>query len=31
MPKWNQFIPDEIEYDFENDKLRVHRDGRIKI
>ena len=25
MPKWDQFIPDEIEYDFENDKLYVHR------
>jgi uncharacterized DUF497 family protein len=25
MTKWNQFIPDVIEYDFENDKLHVHQ------
>jgi uncharacterized DUF497 family protein len=25
MPKWNEFIPSEIEYDFEKDKLHVHR------
>ena len=25
MPKWNVFIPSEIEYDFEKDKLNVHR------
>ena len=25
MPKWNEFIPDEIEYDFEKDKLYYHR------
>jgi len=25
MPKWNEFFPSEIEYDFENDKLYFHR------
>ena len=25
MPKWNDFSPSEIEYDFEIDKLHVHR------
>lgn len=25
MPKWNEFFPSEIEYDFENDKLHSHR------
>lgn len=25
MPKWNEFVPSEIEYDFDKDKLRVHR------
>jgi uncharacterized DUF497 family protein len=24
MPDWNRFIPTDIEYDFENDKLAVH-------
>jgi hypothetical protein len=24
MPKWNEFIPQEIEYDFENDELSYH-------
>ncbi len=24
MPKWNEFIPKEIEYDFEKDKLSAH-------
>ncbi len=24
MPKWNEFLPAEIEYDFEKDKLHVH-------
>ena len=24
MPKWNEFIPEEIEYDFEKDKLHDH-------
>jgi len=24
MPKWNEFVPTEIEYDFERDKLHVH-------
>ena len=24
MPKWNEFLPSEIEYDFENDKLHRH-------
>ena len=25
MPKWETFIPSEFEYDFENDKLSVHK------
>lgn len=25
MPKWNEFIPSQIEYDFENDELGRHR------
>lgn len=25
MPKWETFIPNEFEYDFENDKLAVHQ------
>jgi len=25
MTKWNEFVPEEIEYDFENDKLWNHR------
>jgi uncharacterized DUF497 family protein len=25
MPDWNRFIPTDIEYDFENDKLAAHR------
>ena len=25
MPKWETFIPNEFEYDFENDKLAVHK------
>ncbi len=25
MPKWNDFIPDQIEYDFDRDKLHIHR------
>lgn len=24
MPKWNEFVPEEIEYDFESDKLHDH-------
>jgi uncharacterized DUF497 family protein len=24
MPKWNEFIPAGIEYDYEKDKLHVH-------
>ena len=24
MPKWNEFLPSEIEYDFEKDKLHAH-------
>lgn len=24
MPKWNEFVPEEIEYDFENDELHGH-------
>jgi uncharacterized DUF497 family protein len=24
MSNWNEFIPDDIEYDFENDKLHKH-------
>jgi uncharacterized DUF497 family protein len=24
MTKWNEFVPEEIEYDFENDKLQKH-------
>ena len=24
MTKWNEFVPDQIEYDFENDKLHNH-------
>ena len=24
MPDWNRFIPTDIEYDFETDKLAVH-------
>ncbi len=25
MVNWHQFIPSDFEYDFENDKLSVHR------
>lgn len=25
MPKWNEFIPSTVEYDFENDELSYHR------
>ena len=25
MPRWSHFIPTDFEYDFENDKLSVHR------
>lgn len=25
MPNWSRFIPEEFEYDFENDKLAKHR------
>jgi uncharacterized DUF497 family protein len=24
MTKWNQFVPDAIEYDFNNDELHAH-------
>ena len=24
MPKWNEFVPDEIEYDFKNNELHGH-------
>jgi uncharacterized DUF497 family protein len=24
MPKWNEFVPSDFEYDFENDELQGH-------
>lgn len=24
MPKWNEFTPEEVEYDFDGDKLHAH-------